>query len=168
MHKLAALAGVMTLAVNFASAATAQSGGMMGEGCPVMDMMGSGHMGYGMGQNDMGPGMMGGQMAATVEARLAYLHTALAITAAQETAWQGYALAVRQQVAAMQQSHTTMWQTMHAGTAPDRMAARIAAMSAMLAAVQALQPATVDLYAALDATQKTLADQLIGMECGAF
>jgi hypothetical protein len=41
-------------------------------------------------------------------------------------------------------------------------------MSAMLAALQALQPATAALYAGLDETQQALADQLIGMDCGAF
>jgi hypothetical protein len=160
----------------------AQQGGpgMMGGACPMMDMMGQGmgqggmgmgSMGMdqgGMGQGGMGQGMMGGQMTAMTEARLAYLHAALAITAAQETAWQDYAAAVREQVGAMQQNHATLWEAMHAGTAPDRMAARITAMSAMLAALQALQPATAALYAGLDETQQALADQLIGMDCGAF
>ena len=42
-----------------------------------------------------------------------------------------------------------MFQALQTGTAPERMQARIAAMSAMLAALQMLQPATEALYDAL-------------------
>jgi hypothetical protein len=168
-----AVAAMVATLVLAATPTTAQQGGpgMMGGACPMMGMMGHAHVDGdhgGMGQGAMGPGMMGGQITAVAEARLAYLHTALAITAAQDAPWQAYAAAVREQLAAMQESHATLWQVMHAGSAPDRMAARITAMSAMLAALQALQPATAALYASLDETQRALADQLIGMECGAF
>ena len=184
MRKLM-MAGVLTLAAALAPVAGAQQGGMMGGGCPMMGMMGpgmgqggmgqggmgQGGMGQGgMGQGQMHPGMMSGpeQMGALVEGRLAYLHSALGITAAQEPTWLAYAEAVRTQAATMQQTHATLHETMMSGAAPDRMAARIAGMSAMLAALQTLQPATAALYAGLADDQKSLADQLIGMDCGAF
>lgn len=171
MRRDAVLAGALALAITLAPTVQAQPGSMMGGGCPMMGMMGpgmgQGGMGPGMGQ---GQGMMGGpaQMAALIEGRLAFLHSALAITAAQEPAWLAYAEAVRAQVATMQQTHGALHQTMMSGHAPDRMAARIAAMEAMLGALRALQPATVALYAGLDAGQQALADDLVGMDCGAF
>lgn len=161
--------------------ANTMGGGMMGGPCPMMAMggpggpygMGPGGMGQGkMGQGGMGQGMMGqggpAGMTAMVEGRLAFLQSALGITAAQQPAWQAYAEAVRAQLGTMQANHELMFQALQTGTAPERMQARIAAMSAMLAALQMLQPATEALYDALDAQQKVLADQLIGLDCGAL
>ena len=41
-------------------------------------------------------------------------------------------------------------------------------MEAMLESMKALKPATEGLYAVLTAEQKTVADDLIGGDCGAF
>jgi hypothetical protein len=180
MRRLTLTSLALGLALALAPGAEAQTG-MMGGGCPMMGMGGGQGMGPGMGQGmgpgmgqgmgqGMGPGMMGdpAHLAAMVEGRLAYLHAALSIGEAQEAAWQAYAEAVRAQLAVMQQNHLAMHEAMQDGTAPARMNARIAAMSAMLAALQTLQPVTEALYGALDDGQKALADQLIGRDCGAF
>jgi len=145
--------------------------GMMGGGCTMMGMMGRGMMGQGMmGQGMMGQGMMGDavNMAAMVEGRLAYLRSALSIADAQNAAWTEYAEALKARVSAMQGMHQSMIEAMQKGGAIERMDARIAGMAAMLEAMKAVKPATEKLYAALNDEQKKLADQLIGMDCGAM
>lgn len=153
--------------------------GMMGGGCMMgQNMMGSGMMGQGMmGQGQMGagggmggPGMMRGQprMAAMVDGRLAYLKTELGITDAQADAWNGYAEAIKGRVETMRDMRESMMEAMQKGTAPERMAARIGGMEAMLESMKAVQPATEKLYSALTDDQKGIADQLIGMDCGAM
>ncbi len=149
---------------------------MMGGGCAMMGMMDRGMMGQGMmgqgmmGQGMMAQGMMGGaaNMAAMIEGRLAYLRSALNIADAQNVAWTGYAEAVKARVSAMQNMHQSMIEAMQKGSAIERMNARIAGMEAMLEAMKAVRPATEKLYAALNDEQKKLADQLMGMDCGAM
>ncbi len=155
--------------------------GMMGGSCPMMGMgmtgsgqnmmMGSGQMNMGQGMGMMtGQGMMMGQdqMGAMVEGRLAYLKTQLAITDEQSSAWQAYADAARARVEAMQQYGHEMFDAMQSGTAIERMEARIAMMSTMSEAMKNMLPATKEFYSVLDADQKQVADQLIGMDCGAM
>ncbi|MDP3895513.1 MAG: Spy/CpxP family protein refolding chaperone [Mesorhizobium sp.] len=143
--------------------------GMMGGGCPTIGMMGHGMMG-GWGQGGWGRGMMGRQprMGAVVGGRLAYLKGELEITAAQTEAWDAYAAAVEARVELMQSLHQSMVETMQAGTATERMDARIASMEAMLESMKAMKPATEGLYAVLDENQKKVADELIGADCGAM
>ena len=114
--------------------------------------------------------MMGGQprLGALVGGRLAYLKAELGITEAQTEAWNGYAAAVEARIEGMQAIHTSMWETLQQGTALERMDARIASMESMLEAMKALKPATEALYAALSDEQKKLADELIGLDCGAM
>lgn len=152
--------------------------GMMGGGCPMMDMMGRGMAGQGMmGQGPgmgmgqgQGRGMMGGpaNMGAMIDGRLAYLKAELGITAEQTAAWDGYAAAVKARVGTMQDMHRGMVAAMQSGTAPARMDARIKGMEAMVEAMKAVKPAMEKLYAALTDEQKKAADQLIGMDCGAM
>jgi len=140
--------------------------GMMGGSCPMMGMGMTGN-----GQDMMtGQGMMMGQnqMGAMVEGRLAYLKTQLAITDEQSSVWQAYADAARARVEAMQQYGHEMFDAMQSGTAIERMEARIAMMSAMTEAMMKMLPATKEFYSVLDADQKQVADQLIGMDCGAM
>lgn len=145
--------------------------GMMGGGCPTVGMMGHGLRGPG-GWGDRGwfGGMMGRQprMGAMVEGRLAYLKGELNVTEAQKPAWDAYAAAVGGRVDVMQGMHLTMVDKMRAGSAIERMDARIAAMEAMLESMKALKPATEGLYAVLTPEQKAIADDLIGGDCGAF
>jgi hypothetical protein len=147
-----------------------QGGGMMGMmsgGCPMMELMGGGMMGQGMG----GQGMMGGghmRMGAMAEGRLAYLKSALEITDSQTEAWNGYAETVRARVAKMQEMRSGMMDMMQKGTAIDRMDARTKGMQMMADAMGALKPATEKLYGVLTPEQKKVADELLGMGCGAM
>ena len=166
---LAIALGAMSFspAVAQAPAQTEPMMGMMGGGCPTMSMMGM--MGQGMmgGQATMGRGAMMGspaRMDAMVDGRLAYLKGELNISDAQIDAWNGYAEAVKGRVDVMQQ----MRQGMQQGSAPERMDARVKGMEAMVDALKAAKPATEKLYAVLDDEQKKMADQLIGMDCGAM
>lgn len=176
---LAIALGAMSLspAVAQTSSQTGPMMGMMGGGCPTMSMMGM------MDQGMMGgPGMTGGQatmgrgammgsparMDAMVDGRLAYLKGALNISDAQMDAWNGYAAAVKSRVDVMQQMRQGMMEAMQQGSAPERMEARVKGMETMVDALKAAKPATEKLYAVLDDEQKKVADQLIGMDCGAM
>jgi hypothetical protein len=146
--------------------------GMMGGGCPMIGMMGQGMMGGSSmwGQGNWGSGMMGTQprVDAVVEGRLAYLKGELEITDEQTEAWNGYAEATVDRIDLMQGMRQGMFEAMQSGTAIERMDARIAGMEAMLEAMKALKPATESLYAVLTDEQKKVADQLIGVDCGAM
>lgn len=145
--------------------------GMMGGGCPMIGMMGQGRMGPSLwDQGKWGQGMMGRQpkMDAVVDGRLAYLKGELSITEGQTPAWNGYAEAVGARVDLMQSIRQSMFETMQTGTATERMDARIAGMEAMIVSMKAMKPTTEKLYAVLTDEQKKVADQLIGMDCGAM
>jgi hypothetical protein len=146
--------------------------GMMGQGYPGM-MYGRGYGRRGFGY---GPGMMGGcPMLGTggesrgstfAEGRIAFLKAELNIVAAQETAWNAYAEAIKRNLQNMQ----GMWQSMRAvfeaDTPVERLDAQVAAMEGRLAALKEVRPALADLYAALNADQKDKADELLtGMGC---
>ena len=171
--KSAALALALVAASLSPSHAQGPNGmmGMMGGGCPTVGMMGQGGMGSGgWGERGWFRGMMGRQprMGAMVEGRLAYLKGELNITEEQKPAWDAYASAVNGRVETMQGVDQGMVETMQIGCATERMDARFAAMEAMLESMKALKPATEGLYAVLTAEQKTIADDLIGGDCGAF
>lgn len=140
--------------------------GMMGGGCATMGKMGHGMMGGAM----MGGGKMGEQagMGAMVAGRLAYLKSELKITDEQSEAWKSYADAVTSRVETMKGMRQTMMAAMHKGNAVERMEVRISGMEAMLEAMKAVNPATQNLYTVLTDEQKKVADQLIGVDCGAM
>jgi hypothetical protein len=124
-----------------------------------------------MGQSMMGPGMMAGRqarMAALVDGRLAYLKGELNVTDAQSEPWNGYANAVKGRVDVMQGMRQAMTDAMQKGNATARMDARIKSLEAMVESMKATKPATEKLYAVLTDEQKKVADQLIGMDCGAM
>ncbi len=166
---LAATALTLTLGVLVLPPALAQMSGqpgsgigMMGGGCPTMGMMGRGEMG--------GGGMMGkhARMGAMVAGRLAYLKSELNITNAQAEAWDGYADAVNGRVETMRGMRESMMTAMQNGSAVERMEARVSGMEAMVEAMKAVNPAIKTLYTDLTDDQKKVADQLIGMDCGAM
>lgn len=127
-----------------------QDGRMMGGRCPMMGMTGQ--------------GMMGSMM----EGGLAYWKAELKISDAQGEAWSGYADAVKGRVNITQGMHEGMMGTMQKGNAVERMDAHIAGMEAMLSSMKAVKPTTEKLYSVLTAEQKKVADQLIGVSCGAM
>ena len=135
--------------------------GMMGGGCPTMAMMGPERMGQGM----LAPQA---RMSAMVAGRLAYLQGELDITEAQSGAWKAYADAVNSRVEAMQGMRENMMRAMQQGSAVERTDHRIKSMEALLEAMRTVKPATEKLYAALTDKQKNIADELIGMDCGAM
>lgn len=135
--------------------------GMMGGGCPTMGMMGHGRMGRGMMGNHS-------KMGAMVAGRLAYLKSELNITDAQSEAWEGYADAVTSRVQTMKGMRQNMHAVMQNGGAIERMEARIATMETMVEAMKAVSPATKELYSNLSEEQRKIADNLIGMDCGAM
>ena len=139
---------------------------MMGGNCPTMGMMGHGHMRQGMMQGEMG--MRHSRMGAMVEGRLAYLKAELKITEEQEAVWQEYADAAKNRVEVMQGMRQGMMESMHSGSAIERMETRINGMEAMLETMKAVKPSVENLYSALTDEQKKIADDLIGTGCGAM
>lgn len=103
-----------------------------------------------------------------VDGRLAYLKGELDITDAQNEAWEGYVDAVKGRVGVMQGMRQSMMDAMQKGSAIERMDVRIKSMEAMVEAMKAVKPATEKLYAVLNNEQKKVADQLIGIDCGAM
>lgn len=126
-----------------------------------------------MQQKGMGPQMMAGDnafpawpsQAAVIEGRLAFLRVALGVTETQSTAWNTYADAVRNHAGQMQDFYQHRFGAMMQGDAVARIDARIQMMEAMLDEMKAIRPAVDQLYKALTADQKHLADQLIGPDC---
>ena len=61
-----------------------------------------------------------------------------------------------------------MMDALQKGSAVERMDVGISGIEAMLETMKAVKPATVKLYSVLTAEQKKIADQLIGVDCGAM
>ncbi len=150
-------------------AGTSSQGGMMGYG--FMGMMGSGMMGPGMmGYDRGGPWMMrwGGSgqamcsaMAGHMEGRLAFIKAELKITPAQETLWNAYADAARNNAKTMLGRCTTMMSQRDAKVSlPERLDRNEQFMAAHLDAVRAMNKALKPLYEAFNDSQKQSADQL--------
>ena len=166
----------MTFAIASAPQSNAQSDtgpryGMIGGECPMMGAMGQGYMGRGMmrGRHVMGGRGMGRpRMGAMGEARLAFLKAELGITQEQEATWTEYAEAARNRISLMQGMHSGMMETMQEGTAVERMEARISGMEAMVESIKAVKPTVEKLYENLSNEQKKMADELIGIGCGAM
>lgn len=149
----------------------AQQHGPMGSGM--------GTMGHGMGMMGRGMGMIGGgdcpmigmmmgsgEMPGFSEGRIAFLKAELAITAAQQSAWEAYAAALQKNLTAMQGMRQTMTTAMSGKTPVERLEAHVTAMEGRLAALKEVKPALDKLYAALSDDQKKKADQLLtGMGC---
>lgn len=150
---------------------------MGGSMMQMMHMMESGMMGSGgmMGQDMAGSGCRGqmammraagmeGSPASHLEGRLAFTKAELAITAAQDTAWQAYAQALRDQAPAMpadmMAKHDAM---MGAAAFPAKFDARITMLEDRLASLKAIREAAVALYGKLDGGQKKKADGLLPM-----
>ena len=147
---VAAVAATLTLAV--AAVTYAQPFGGMGPG-----------YGPGMGMG-MGPGhgaMAGVDPAAMIDSRLADMKAQLKITSGQESAWQAFTTAAKQQATDMQAMRGQMQQG--TGTAPERMAQRATVMQQRAQAMTTMTNAFNGLYAVLTPEQRSLADQHFGM-----
>jgi periplasmic protein CpxP/Spy len=139
-------------------------GAGMGPGC----MASGACAGMGPG-NGRGPGFGPGAAAgpgAFVEGRLAALKSELKITPAQEGTWNAYADQAKKQADAMQALHTQMREGT-AATLPERLELRSKAWKQREAQAEATRQKVTDLYAALSAEQKSIADQrLAGFGAG--
>lgn len=124
-------------------------GGTMGMGdCPMMGMM---------------PGST--EMPAFGEGRIAFLKAELAITPAQQAAWDAYAAALKKNFASMQGMRQSMM-ALHGKTPVERLDAHLSAMTSRHAALSEIKPALSALYTALSEEQKKKADLLLtGMGC---
>lgn len=121
--------------------------------------------GYGAGpcaQSGYGPGMMGGGMwgGGVQEGRLDALKGTLALTDAQQPAWNKYAETVKSQVEARQKLHEKLF-----NAAPEERAALHDTMySFNVESAKAIAAARDELYTALTPEQKTTADRYIGAQ----
>jgi LTXXQ motif family protein len=139
--------------------------GMMGHGFSSPGMMGPmGYDGAGPGmthRGDFGPAMCTA-MPGHVEGRLAYLKAELKITEAQESLWNTYAVAARDNANTILARCMTMTSG-HSGSTvnlPDQLDQNEQLMSALLDSTRGMNKALKPLYAALSASQKQAADQL--------
>jgi LTXXQ motif family protein len=168
MRSMRMVAAAATLAIAAAMAGTAGA-----EDQPAQQDLGS-MMGapHGMMMHGgMGPGMMGwagsgramcGVMAGHIDGRLAYIKAELKITEAQESLWNSYAAAARDNASSML-AHCTTMMSRHGGSAvslPGRLDQHEQLMTAHLEAVRTMNKALKPLYAALSDSQKHAADEL--------
>jgi hypothetical protein len=165
MKRSTALAvAVLTATVGLGTSTTyAQDGKGMAKGSGAM-MMGQGMMGDCPMMDRMSRKvrrMMGGDMQAMTDQRLATLKTQLAIKPEQQATWDTYAAALKKNVTGMQTMRQTM-KTMSAKTPIERLDAQVTAMEARLAALKEVKPALSNLYTALSDEQKKKADRTVG------
>ena len=126
--------------------------GMMGYGGPGSWMMGQG--GFSQAMCNL--------MANHIEGRLAYIKAELKIAETQESLWNTYAAAARDNANAMR-AHCTAMMSNRSGSAaslPDRLEQHEQLMAAQLDAVRAMNKTLKPLYAVLNDSQKQTADQL--------
>ena len=144
-------------------------GGMMGQKSGG-GMMGHGMMGHGMmgGMRGKRGGSVCGRMTAHVDGRLAFLKTELKITPEQESVWNDYAAAVKDNAKTIGERCTAMMAqaTTRRPSLPERLDAQEQFMTARLDALRAVGKALKPLYAALSDEQKQLADQFIKSSTG--
>ncbi len=164
MSAVAALV-IATAIIGSASAQnqSASPGGMMGMMGP--GMMGPGMMGYdGSGLSGMmrwGPAMCSA-MASHLEGRLAYTKAELKITADQETLWNSYVTAARDNTKTMVGHCTAIMSQRGTSTVslPERLEEHEQVLATQLDAIRAMNKALKPLYAALSDHQKKTAEQL--------
>jgi hypothetical protein len=136
--------------------------GMMGEG---QSMMGQGGM-MGMGTKGGRPSMCA-MMTQHVEGRLAFLKVELNITPEQDSLWNTYAAAVRDNAKAMTtRCSSLMSQGTSGHSLPDRLDAQEQFIAARLDGLRATSKALKSLYGALSDAQKETANQLIRSSTG--
>jgi hypothetical protein len=137
-------------------------GGGMGQGGPMM-----GHHGMRRGMGG-GYGSMCGRMTSHIEGRLAFLKAELNITPQQESLWNDYASAVRDNAKSVATRCSSMMKQDDASKQSllDRLDAQEQFVAARLDALRAVSKALKPLYGALSEEQKQLADQLIRSSTG--
>jgi hypothetical protein len=147
--------------------------GMMGGG--MMQMMQTMHMMGMMGQGGsgaMGPGMMermrgmqAGMMTEHVEGRIAFLRAELKVTAAQASAWDKFADALRANARKLSE-HAAGHAPGSPPALPDRVEHEEHRLAARLEGFRAIRAALAPLYAAFSDEQKKLAERLVPHHVG--
>lgn len=141
-----------------------ESGSMMGDHGSMMgdrgSMMGGGGMMQGMGGGALA---MCGRMTAHIEGRLAFLKAELKITPEQESLWDTYAAAIRDNAKTISKGCTAMMEQSKdkRPPLPERLDTYAQFMQSRIEALRAVSQALKPLYAALSDTQKDVADQMI-------
>ncbi len=125
--------------------------GLMGDDCPMMDRMGK-----------KLSGMMGGDMQAMADQRIAALKTQLAITPQQQTAWDTYAAALKKTAGGMSAMRDAMKTAMSTKSPVERLDAQVLALEARMAALKEVKPALANLYTSLSDEQKKKIDKSTG------
>lgn len=163
-----------------AAASVAPTGGLLAQGAPPMapgshhpsaqgvppgmGMMGAGGMSHMGGMMDHMAMMQ--MMGERTEGRLAFIKAELAITDAQLPSWNAYADAVRgeakRRTAGMPMGHAAI----PAATWIDRLTRQEQDLEQRLESLRRLKGVSSALYAALSATQKKTADDLLGGPMG--
>jgi len=134
-------------------------GGAM-RGCPMF----GGGLGMGMNRGQMMGGGFARSSAAWLDGQLAYAHTELAITAAQEPSWKAYADSLHARNDQMLSTHQSMMAAMTSRDAlPFDQAydLHIQVMETHLAAMKANRDAALKLYQALTAEQRKKASWVL-------
>jgi len=141
------------------------SNGACGGGEFPMGPMGGGGTGGGFGMGGRGPAAMtgiGGPMAGRYAAgMIAFYKAELDITAAQEPQWSAFAAAMRDGMDAMRKAAAQRMSAGQPHSAPERMDAHVARLSAALDAAKAMATAGKALYAVLTPEQREIADQFM-------
>jgi hypothetical protein len=107
----------------------------------------------------MGP--RGGDPFRHVEGQIAFYKAELKITDAQTTQWNAFADTLRANATRLQQAMMKTREAQGAVTAPEQMERRIATLTELRDATQAMLAAAKPLYAALSDDQKKIADELM-------
>lgn len=102
---------------------------------------------------------MNGDPADHAARHLERLKAELKLQPAQESAWSAFAAQALEQAKAARAERDEMDKLGDSATAPDRLAAHIAALKRRTAALEAGQPAMTALYAALSADQRLVFDR---------
>jgi hypothetical protein len=144
-----------------------------GSGSMMDHKSGGGQMGHGMmGQHGMMGGKRGGfmcgRMSSHIEGRLAFLKAELKITPDQESLWNDYAAAVRDNAKTIGERCAGMMGASgdKAPSLPERLDVQEDFMASRLEGLRAVGKALKPLYAALSDEQKQLADQFIKSSTG--
>lgn len=96
-----------------------------------------------------------------IEGQIAFYKAELKITDAQAPQWNAFADALRGNAAKLRQAVLQARDTQGTGSAPDQMERRIAMLTVLRDAMQAMLAAAKPLYAALSDEQKKVADDLM-------
>ncbi len=120
------------------------------------------------GMRGMGGGDVCGRMTAHMDGRLAYLKAELKITPAEESVWNDYAAAVKDNAKSLGERCTALVAQSKDKTPslPERLDIQDQFMTARLDALRSIGKALKPLYAALSDEQKQLADQFINGSTG--